>query len=57
MKDIDMKTCIDTDFLDVSIAREHCPQNYHIEFTSRGYVIYVLNGYYYDKSNDICYKI
>lgn len=57
MKDIDMKTCIDTDFLDVSIAREHCPQNYHIEFTSSGYVIYVLNWYYYDKSNDICYKI
>lgn len=57
MGDVCFGKCIDTDFSDVSIAREHCPQNYHIEFTSRGYIIYVQNGYWYDKSDDLCYKI
>lgn len=56
MGDEDLEKCIDTDYYDAGIARKHCPQNYHIEFTSSGRVLYVLNGYYYDKSVDYCYK-
>ena len=57
MEKDDLEKCIDTDYLDVNIARKHCPKNYHIEFTRRGWVIYVLDGYWYDYENDLCYKV
>ncbi len=52
----DLERCIDTDYYDYSVARKYCPQNYHIEFTRSGRVLYVLNGYLYDYRDDICYK-
>lgn len=51
-----MDICIDVNTRNVAIARKQCPENYHIEYTRSGYVLYVKNGYYYDMNDDICYK-
>lgn len=52
-----MKTCMDINSKKVDIAQVQCPKGYHIEFSRRGYVLYVLDGYAYDIDDDLCYKI
>ncbi len=52
-----MDLCIDTDIKILEIAEKQCPENYHIEYTRRGYIIYVKDGYHYDVDNDLCYEV
>ncbi len=48
--------CITIYHEDVALAKKQCPQGYHVEYTRRGYPLYVLDGYHYDIETDLCFK-
>lgn len=51
-----MEICIDANTKDLLTAEKRCPKGYHIEFTRRGNILFVRDGYHYDMSDDFCYK-
>ena len=51
-----MGKCITPYYDDEALAKKQCPEGYHIEYSRNGFVLYILNGYYYDLNTDLCFK-